>query len=304
MNRNFPFTGIAGHDHVKEALLCALVCDTIHSLLIIGSPGTAKSTLVRSVEALVEGKKVITIPQNITYDRLMGTINLELAMKSGSIEFSPGILSQGNNHILYVDDINRMDEGTLQCILTTSQNGQYVLEREGLSRVIISRFTLLASMDPQEGSLSSTHMDLFDLCVRTDRTCDIQTRAEIINRVLFFEQSPDEFICAYEKETEDLKTLLIKARERFPYVTIPEGHLDLITSLCIELGVEGYRGDLALARTAKALAALNQRDEVIFDDIKRAAILTLEHRRHECQSTSQQQSNSHSRDKERESDKK
>lgn len=279
MNHLFPFTGITGQEHAKKALLCALVCDDIRSILILGNPGTAKSALVRSVETLTDGKKVITIPQNVTHDRLFGTINLEKAITSGIMQVHPGILQEGNNQILYADDINLMDEGVIQSILTTSETGHYLLEREGLSRMISTRFTFLASMDPAEGELSSGQMDRFDLCIRTDLITDIVMRAEIIRKSLNFEHSPDAFILGCQKETEDLKKNIQAAKERFFYVSIPDGHADLISSLCIELAVQGYRGDIAVARTAKALAALDRRDEVIFDDIKLAALLALEHRR-------------------------
>jgi Mg-chelatase subunit ChlI len=262
-------------------LLCALVCDEIRNILILGDPGTAKSTLVRSVESLTNEKKVITIPQNITYDRLLGMIDLEKAITSGSIQVHYGILKEGNNQILYADDINLMDEGVIQCILTTSETGQYLLEREGLSQLVSTRFTFIASMDPSEGKLSSGQLDRFDLCIRTDHITDSEMRSEIVRKSLNFETSPDAFILECEKETETLKRSILKAKERLPYVSIPDGHADLISSLCVELGIEGYRGDIAVARTAKALAALDQRDDVMFDDIKLAALLALEHRRGE-----------------------
>ena len=282
MIHQFPFTGITGQEHAKKALLCALVCDDIRNILILGNPGTAKSTLVRSVESLTNEKKVITIPQNVTYDRLLGMIDLEKAITSGSIQVHHGILKEGNNQILYADDINLMDEGVIQCILSASETGQYLLEREGLSHIISTRFTFIASMDPSEGELSSGQLERFDLCIRTDLITDFEMRSEIVKKALYYEISPDTFIFECEKETETLKRSILKAKERFLYVSIPDGHADLISSLCIELAVQGYRGDIAVARTAKALAALDQRDEVMFDDIKLAALLALEHRRGEC----------------------
>lgn len=237
MNHLFPFTEITGQEHAKKALLCALVCDDIRSILILGNPGTAKSALVRSVETLTDRKKVITIPQNVTYDRLLGTIDLEKVITSGNMHVHPGILQEGNNQILYADDINLMDEGVIQSILSTSETGQYLLEREGLSRMISTRFTFLASMDPAEGELSSGQMDRFDLCIRTDQITETGMRAEIIRKALSFEHSPDAFVLGCEKETDDLKKNIQAAKERFLYVSIPDGHADLISSLCIELAV-------------------------------------------------------------------
>jgi magnesium chelatase subunit D len=275
----YPFPAVIGQENAKKALLCALANEDIRSILILGDPGTGKSMLARSLETISKGKKVLTMPQNITLDRLLGSIDLETAVTTGIIRPVPGILEQGNCQILYADDINLMDEGIVSNLLNTSEIGNILLEREGFSHHACTRFLLIATMDPAEGELLAGQMDRFDLCVTLDPVEDSELRAEIIRKHLQFEKFPDNFLREYEPQALALEKTLDAARERLPYVSIPEGHADLISSLCLELGVAGQRGDLAVARAAIALAALDGRDSVIFDDIKLAALFALEHRR-------------------------
>ncbi|MDD1691012.1 MAG: VWA domain-containing protein [Methanoregula sp.] len=285
MNSAFPFPAITGQDDAKKALLCALTSDEIRTVLIMGDRGTAKSTLARSIGMLANGKRVMTVPQNITYDRLVGSTDIETAVSSGKICLTPGLMEQGNRQILYADDINLMEEGVVRDLLSTAETGRFSLEREGMSCSIETRFLLVATMDPQEGELTPGQMDRFDLSVRLNPIAEEEMRAEIVKRNLQFERSPEEFSRKYWPATGDLKKKLEGARDRLPYVSIPKGHANLISSLCLELGIAGQRGDLAVARTAKALAALDGRDEVVFDDIRLASLLALEHRRREIPDT-------------------
>lgn len=275
----FPFPAITGQEDAKKALLCALVSDEIRTVLIMGDRGCAKSTLARSIGTIAPGKHVLTVPQNITYDRLLGNIDLETTVRSGQVRISPGLMEQGDRQILYADDINLMEEGVVQNLLGTAETGRFSLEREGFSRCVATRFLLVATMDPQEGVLTPGQMDHFDLCVHLDPIVQEDQRSEIVKRHLLFENLQEDFFREFRQATEDLKKNLEAARERLPYVSIPEGHANLISSLCTELGIAGQRGDLAVARAARALAALDRRDEVTFDDIKTASLLALEHRR-------------------------
>ncbi len=275
----FPFAAVTGQEQAKRALLCALASDEIRSVLITGNRGTGKSILARSLETIPPGKKVLNLPQNVTHDRLLGSIDLEAAVSTGTARHSPGILEQGDGRIVYADDINLMDENIVTGILNTAETGEILLEREGLSHHARTRFLLVATMDPAEGELTPAQMDRFDLCVCLENTADENTRAQIIRNHLRFGQAPDAFVRDYARQCNSLGDDVATARERLPYVSIPDGHADLISSVCLDLGVAGQRGDLAAARAAKALAALDRRDCVEFDDIKLAALLALDHRR-------------------------
>ena len=279
MTRIFPFAAVTGHDQAKKALLCALASNELHSVLITGDRGTGKSVLARSLGTLFPHQDVLTVPQNISSDRLLGSIDLESAIGTGTFRYTPGILEQGNGRILYADDVNLMDEGVLASLLNTAETGEILLEREGISRRSMTRFLLVATMDPAEGDLTPAEMDRFDLCVQLDSVANEDERAGIISNQFRFERDPEAFVRGYDVEEQKLEQSLRAARERLPYVSIPEGHADLISSVCLELGVPGQRGDLATARAAKALAALDGRDCVEFDDVKLAAVLALGHRR-------------------------
>ncbi|MDO9034794.1 MAG: AAA family ATPase, partial [Methanoregula sp.] len=145
MNPIFPFPAITGQDDAKKALMCALASDEIRTVLITGDRGTAKSTLARSVSSLAEGKTVLTVPQNVTADRLLGTVDIETAVSSGKLRLTPGLMEQGNLQILYADDINLMEEGVVQNLLSTAETGRFSLEREGFSQSIATRFLLVAT---------------------------------------------------------------------------------------------------------------------------------------------------------------
>jgi len=281
----FPFAAVTGHEQAKKALLCALASGDIRSVLIMGDRGTGKSVLARSVATLVPDKKVLNLPQNITQDRLLGSIDIGTTVGTGTIHYLPGILEQGDGKILYADDINLMDEGIVSGLLSTAETGEILLEREGLSRQARTRFLLIATMDPAEGDLTPAQMDRFDLCVRLGNCGEEEDRYEIVRNHLRFGKDPAAFAREYDGKTAGLKDTLAKARERLPYVSIPDGHADLVSAVCLELGVAGQRGDLAAARTAKALAALDGRDSVEFDDIKLAALLALDHRRRDIPDT-------------------
>jgi magnesium chelatase subunit D len=188
----YPFPAVIGQEHAKKALLCALANEDIRSVLILGDPGTGKSMLARSIGSISEGKKVLTMPQNITLDRLMSSIDLETAVSTGMVRLVPGILEQGNCQILYADDINLMDEGIVSNLLNTSEIGDILLEREGFSHHARTRFLLVATMDPAEGDLSAGQMDRFDLCVTLDTVEGSELRAEVIRKHLQFERFPEE----------------------------------------------------------------------------------------------------------------
>ncbi|MDD5144195.1 VWA domain-containing protein [Methanoregula sp.] len=281
MTPRFPFSAITGQQQAKKALLCALASDEIRSILITGNCGTGKSVLARSLETIVPGKRLLNLPLNVTNDRLLGSIDMDAAVSTGVIRHSPGILEQANRHILYADDINLMDEGAVTSLLNTAETGEVICERESISHRARTQFLLVATMNPAEGELSPAQMDRFDLCIGLDSIGEEEMRGAIIRNQLVFEREPETLSRHYGEQESALTKTVAAARDRLPYVSIPEGHAGLIASVCLELGVAGQRGDLAAARAAKALAALDSRDSVEFDDIKLATLFALEHRRRE-----------------------
>ncbi|MBN1431364.1 MAG: VWA domain-containing protein [Methanomicrobiaceae archaeon] len=275
----FPFPAIVGQDAVKKAILCTLVNEDLRGLLITGERGSAKTVLARSAASILEDKKIRIIPQNTSEDRLFGSIDIEKAITGGEIGIVKGILAESDCQMIVADDINLLDEKIIHGILNTAETGNILIERDGFSEEIKTRYILAATMDPEEGELSPQMLDRFDLCVETDKINSESERIEIIRKCLEFENEPGHFLENHENETADVREKISKAKERLPYVMIPEALLEMIPELCLELNVSGQRGDIALAKTAKTLAAIEGRDDVVFEDIKQAAAMTLEHRR-------------------------
>lgn len=281
MRHGYPFTAVVGQDTVKRAVLCALASDSVNAVLIRGPAGTAKTTIARALDGLVPGSKVITLPLNATEEQIVGGMDLEAALMSGEKKAQAGLLARADGNILYVDGINLLPERLVHTVLDASCQKRNLVEREGISWSHECRFLLVGTMDPQEGELSPHLMDRFDICVSVSSIDRIEERMEILRRGLRYERDPSTFQNHYRSSEEEVGRSVLKARGRVPYVIIPPGHYDAIAKLCHDLGVEGHRGDIALARTASALAALKGRDQVILDDLQEAVPLCLEHRRND-----------------------
>lgn len=276
---NYPFPAIVGNDTAKKAILCTIVNEDIRGLLITGDCGSAKTVLARSAATIADDKDIRVVPQNTTEDRLFGSIDIEKAITEGNIGIVNGILAESDCQIVVADDINLLDEKIIHGILNTADTGSVILERDGFSEKIKTRYILAATMDPDEGELSPQMLDRFDICIETEKIEDEADRLKIIRNCLAFEKNPAQFLKEYSDEIDETRKKIRKAKERLPYVMIPESLLEMISELCIELNVSGQRGDIALAKTAKTLAAIDGRDDVVFEDIKLAALMTLEHRR-------------------------
>jgi magnesium chelatase subunit D len=279
LNGHYPFCAVVGQDNVKRALLCALIDPSISSVLVVGAAGTAKTTIVRSLTEICPSARTITLPLNVTEERLIGGVDIEAAIRDGKSVRDPGVLEKANGNILLVDQVNLFDESIVQMALSSAEEGHFHVDCEGLTTCIESRFLLIGTMDPREGGLSSHILDRFELCAFTDDIEDQGERAEIIRRRIDYESSTFSFQGRYQQETEQIRNLIMTAKDRLPYVLCSEGHFETISRLCLDLGVEGHRGDIAMAKVSKCIASLGMRENVIADDLQNAAEICLQHRR-------------------------
>lgn len=286
---NYPFTAIVGQEDMKLALILNLINPKIHGVLIRGEKGTAKSTAVRSLKALAGGipaidgeersMNVVELPLGATEDRVVGTIDIEEVIQHGKRAIQYGILKEADGNILYVDEVNLLEDNLVDVILDAAAMGVNTIEREGISESHYSRFVLVGSMNPEEGDLRPQLIDRFGLVVDVLGEKNMETRVEIMNRRLKFENNPSAFIQEYEMEEEKLRDRILRARKKLLTIEISEQILENVAKLSIELGVDGHRGDITVLKTAQALAAWKDKEMVEEEEIVKAALLALPHRR-------------------------
>lgn len=313
----YPFSAIVGQEEMKEALLFNIIMPTIGGVLIRGEKGTAKSTAVRALAALlpkrhvVEGcpfrcewseqvdfcpsclerlsngetlkpvyvpMKVVELPLSATEDRVSGTLDIECAIRTGKQKFQPGVLAEANGNILYVDEVNLLDDHLVDLLLDAAAMGTNYVEREGISFSHPSRFLLVGTMNPEEGDLRPQLLDRFGLVVDVRGESDAERRKDIIRRRLAFERDPSGFIARYAKEEALQQERIIKAQLLAKNIGIEEHILETIAGLTIRLGVDGHRADLTLVRAGIAAAALAGRSRITREDMFKAARLSLPHR--------------------------
>ena len=281
----YPFTAIVGQDEMKLALLLNAINPSIGGVLIEGEKGTAKSTAVRALPSLLppmetgtDAMTVVELPINATEDRVVGSINLEKALQEGVKAFEPGILHAAHQNILYVDEVNLLDDHIVDILLDVAAMGVNTVEREGVSHSHPSRFILVGTMKPEEGDLRPQLLDRFGLSVIVYGEQDPAQRMEVIKRRLAFGDAPEAFIASYEESEQALHERLLQARKLLPTIIPSDDILLKIASISIGVGVDGHRSDITIMHTARAHAAFHGRSQIIDDDIKVAARLTLKHR--------------------------
>ena len=256
-------------------------------MLITGQKGTAKSTAVRALAALTE-KRVITLPLSVTEDRLIGSVDLEQTMRTGKAVLQPGILSDANGQILYVDEVNLLQDHLTDIVLCTHAAGENRVEREGISAVSPCHFLLVGTMNPEEGQLRQHFLDQFGLCVVVGSENTPEQRLAIVKSRMAYEDAPEVFVRQYHKQEQDLRRKINQALETLPMVRVTEENRLYIVSKCLEAGVQGHRGDLVLEETAKAVAAFDLRTQITQADIDEAAKYALLHRRRNTEQPEQQ----------------
>lgn len=317
MSYNYPFAAIVGQTSMKLALLLNAVMPQLGGVLIQGEKGTAKSTAVRSLadllpvqEAVADcpfgcdpaddahlcndcrqrkrtgtlGKtvrrqsRVVELPVSATEDRVVGTLDLAAALETGEMKFEPGLLAEANRNILYVDEVNLLEDHIVDVLLDAAAMGVNTVEREGVSFRHPARFVLVGTMNPEEGDLRPQLIDRFGVSVTVHGEQNPETRAEVIRRRLAFEADPTGFCAAWEPEQEILRRAVTAARERLSSVVLPDAVVDLAVRICIDAGAEGHRADITLCKAAEALAAWNGEQTVTADDVVQSAALALPHR--------------------------
>ncbi|WP_010268429.1 ATP-binding protein [Paenibacillus senegalensis] len=274
----FPFTAIVGQETMKKGLLLNLINPKLGGVLIRGEKGTAKSTAVRALAGLLPGLRVVNLPVSATEDRVVGTLDIEHAIREGGVRFEPGLLAAAHNHILYVDEINLLDDAIVDALLDAAAMGVNTVEREGISHSHPSQFILIGTMNPEEGELRPQLLDRFALSVEVSGESDVQDRMEIIRRRLAFEASPDAFCLQYSARQADLQEKIMRARQQLGRIELSERMIEWAAQIGIRLEVDGHRADITVMKTAMTIAALDGRGEVRQADMTEAAALALPHR--------------------------
>lgn len=313
----FPFTAIVGQEEMKLALLLNVIDPKIGGVMIMGDRGTGKSTTIRALADLlpeievvandpfnsdptdpdlmsdqvrsqvdnqmpltVVKKKVtmVDLPLGATEDRVCGTIDIEKALSEGVKAFEPGLLAKANRGILYVDEVNLLDDHLVDVLLDSAAGGWNTVEREGISIRHPARFVLVGSGNPEEGELRPQLLDRFGMHAEIHTVREPALRVKIVEQRSEFDQMPLTFCDAYQSQQDDLQAKIIQSQELLPSVNMDYDLRVKISEVCSELDVDGLRGDIVTNRAAKALTAFEGRTEVTVEDIRRVIVLCLRHR--------------------------
>ena len=310
---HFPFSAIVGQPQLKTALLLCAVDTTLGGVLIRGDKGTAKSTAARALTAILPpieriagcafnclpgtpcghceicsdaaatvqpcAVPFITLPLGATEDRVLGTLDLERALQGARRAFQPGLLAAAHRGILYIDEVNLLADHLVDVLLDVAAMGVNSVQREGLSVTHPARFTLIGTMNLEEGDLRPQLLDRFGLMVEVVAPREKTLRAEVVRRRIAFEADPAAYVSAWAQQQHALRVQLATAQQLLPKVLLDDELLDLISHLCCEFDVASLRADIVMHKASRALAALDGRSQVTPDDVRSAAQLVLPHRR-------------------------
>jgi len=314
----FPFTAIVGQDEMKLALQLNVIDPKIGGVLIMGDRGTGKSTTIRAIADLlpeievvaedpfnshptnlelmssevksqvqINSSEIVTdfikipmidLPLGATEDRVCGTIDIEKALTEGIKAFEPGLLAKANRGILYVDEVNLLDDHLVDILLDSAASGWNTVEREGISIRHPARFVLVGSGNPEEGELRPQLLDRFGMQAEIRTVKDPTLRVKVVEERTSFDQTPMVWIDKYEQQQQELRDRIVSAQQLLPSVQIDYDLRIKISEVCSRLDVDGLRGDIVTTRAAQAHAAYDNRDKVTVDDIAAIIVLCLRHR--------------------------
>ncbi|WP_029111176.1 magnesium chelatase subunit D family protein [Mycobacterium sp. URHD0025] len=279
----YPFSALVGQDRLRLALLLCAVHPEIGGVLIRGEKGTAKSTAVRGLAAVLtavdDDARLVELPIGATEDRVVGSLDLQKVLRDGEHAFSPGLLARAHGGVLYVDEVNLLHDHLVDVLLDAAAMGRVHVEREGISHSHESRFVLIGTMNPEEGELRPQLLDRFGLTVDVAASRDVDVRVEVIRARMAYEADPQAFVDRHAAADAELAGRITAARAAIGSVVLPDIELRRIAALCAAFDVDGMRADLVVARTAVAHAAWRGVTTVAEDDIRVAAELALPHRR-------------------------
>jgi len=315
--RVFPFTAVIGQEEMKLALLLNVIDPRIGGVMIMGDRGTGKSTTIRALADLLPAIEVVKgdpynsspndpdlqsqevleriekgnnleldnkqvpmvdLPLGATEDRLCGTIDIEKALSEGIKAFEPGLLAKANRGLLYVDEVNLLDDHLVDVLLDSAASGWNTVEREGVSVRHPARFVLIGSGNPEEGELRPQLLDRFGMSVEVKTVRDADLRVKVVDQRTSFDNDPEGFTNIMNAKQSELQGKVIEAQRNLSKVKIDDDLRLNISAICGELDVDGLRGDIVTNRSAKAIAAFEGRDEVSDEDIARVITCSLRHR--------------------------
>ncbi|MGW0765155.1 putative cobaltochelatase [Streptomyces sp. NPDC002676] len=313
MTTPFPFTAVVGQDDLRLALLLNAVSPAVGGVLVRGEKGTAKSTAVRALSALLpevavvagcrfscdpaapdpscpdgphepgagaqRPSRMVELPVGASEDRLVGALDIERALAEGVKAFEPGLLADAHRGILYVDEVNLLHDHLVDLLLDAAAMGASYVEREGVSVRHASKFLLVGTMNPEEGELRPQLLDRFGLTVEVAASREPEQRVEVVRRRLAYDDDPAGFAARWADEEAAVRQRIVAARELLSQVRLGDGALRQIAATCAAFEVDGMRADIVMARTATALAAWAGRTDVLAEDVRQAALLALPHRR-------------------------
>jgi magnesium chelatase subunit I len=313
----FPFTAIVGQEEMKLALILNVIDPKIGGVMIMGDRGTGKSTTIRALADLLPEIEVVTgdpfnsdpkdpdlmsdevkekieqqipldiikkkvqmvdLPLGATEDRVCGTIDIEKALSEGVKAFEPGLLAKANRGILYVDEVNLLDDHLVDVLLDSAAGGWNTVEREGISIRHPAQFVMVGSGNPEEGELRPQLLDRFGMHAEIHTVKEPDLRVQIVEQRAEFDSNPAAFCEKYAEQQAEIQNQIVQAQQLLPSVKIDYDLRVKISEICSELDVDGLRGDIVTNRAAKAIAAYEGRTDVTVDDIRRVIVLCLRHR--------------------------